>query len=92
MEAPRYEALDGLERCIAAHLVNRFRYSSDDAARLWREYAPVLELLPRPIKHEDYAVWIRQADANGLTPEQWSARLHSLVRPRIDDESSAQRT
>jgi len=81
MTTRTYEELDRFGQGIADHLIGRLRYGYDDAVRLLLDYAPVLELLQKHYNCEDYAEWIHQARANGLTPERWMEQIRELERP-----------
>ncbi|WP_309120262.1 hypothetical protein [Paenibacillus sp.] len=83
MTISTYEELDRFGQGMAEHLVGRLRYGPDDAVRLLREYAPVLELLGKHYNCEDYAERIHEAHANGLTPERWIERIRELERPAV---------
>ena len=81
MTIKAYEELDRFEQGMVEHLVDKKKYRHEDAVRLCADYAPVLELLQKHYNCEDYADWVHDAQANGLTPERWIERIRELDRP-----------
>ena len=92
MTIKAYEELDRFEQGIVEHLVDKKRYNHEDAVRLCAEYAPVLEQLQKHYNFEDYAEWIHEARANGLTPARWSDRIAELDRPAQSAKKSVRKS